>query len=440
MRRLLVASGSVLAFACGGTIGPVDPGGLHIEGSYDLVVGDVQATQPSQPYPPPSGGHPAIGQHARLDILKTGSDYQAAITPDFGTTVPMSVSFEKDGTVTLSGSVSFATGDSAYVTTSDELDTIHLAVGTDGKWSGAFTAEGQEMVFQGDAGYQSDATATGTVGADARAPELRASAITSAATVVLPWDELEVDASEPLDGAAFGSAISLVPGSVHWLTPTTNVDWVGPTSIVGYRTIWDDFSGNASLGVAPGLRDPSGNASAGVSTPIAYLDVPLAPEFSGSTAPAMWGAATIASSPDSCGTAATCFEIGPLDGPCNAEPGGIAGRLPATGTTLSITYRIRVASQYGAPQWPAGLGVSFATPGVAAQLASGSAYPAFNATGDATYDYASDWTTAQIAVGPASEVGFSVVPFAAAQTYCNGELGFTPVKAVVDVVQVKLDP
>ena len=440
MRRFLIASVPVFAFACGGTIGPVDPGGLHIDGSYDLVVGDLQAVQANQPYSPPTSGHPAIGQHARLDILKTGSEYQAAITPDFGVTVPMSVSFEQDGTVTLTGSVSFASGASVNFTTSDELDTIHLAVGSDGKWTGAFTAEGQEMVFEGDAGYQSDATATGTVAADARAPELRASAVASAPTVVLPWDELEVDASEPLDGAAFGGAISLVPGSVHWLTPTTNVDWVGPTSIVGYRTIWDDFSGNASLGVAAGLLDPSGNASAGVSTPIAYLDVPLATDFSGSTAPAMWGAATIASSPESCGTASTCFEIGPLDGPCNAEPGGIAGRLPATGTTLAITYRIRVASQYEAPQWPAGLGVSFATPGVAAQLSSSSAYPAFNATGDATYNYASDWTTAHIAVGPASEVGFSLVPFAAAQSYCGGELGFVPVKAVVDVVQVKLDP
>lgn len=409
----------------------MQPGGLHVEGSYDLVVGDLEATGSTN-------AHPAVGQHARLDIRKNATGYDAALTPEFGQSAEMSVALEQDGTVTLSGQAWFSDGSTA----TDELQTIHLAVGDDGKWSGTFTAEGSEMITNGDTGTESDATATGTVGADARAPQVRASAIVSAPTVVLPWDALEVETSEPVDASALTSALSLTPGSVSWQASPPEVSWLGTTSSFGYRTIWSDFSGNSSLGVAAGLLDPSGNASPSVATPVQFLDVPLAAAFSGSTAPAMWGKATVASSPESCGQAAACFEIGPLDGPCGAEPGGIAGRLVANGSKISITYRLRVASEFSQPQWPSGLGLSLATPGTAAQLASSDLFPTLNATGDPTYGYASDWTTAEIAPQQmgGGEIGFSFVPFGAAQSYCGGELGFVPVTVVVDVAEIKMVP
>ena len=438
MRRFLLLP---LLAACGGAIGPIDPGTLHIEGSYDLIVGDFEAQPAQQGYPtPPTTGHPAIGQHARVDIRKNGSGYDAAVTPDFGASSPMTVSFGSDGTATLTGTVSFAMGSSQYASTSDTLTTLHLGVGADGHLSGAFTAEGNEGIFEGDVGWQADATASGKIGADARAPQARVAAA-GTQSVVLPWDPLSVELSEPVnDGLA--SAISLTPGAASWQPAQPGVDWLGPTSLLGYRTSWSDFSGDATLAIAGGLADPSGNASDAAAAPVHFLDVPTASSFSGATPPAMWGAASVASGSASCGTAASCVEIGPLNGPCTAGDGGIAGRLPASGATqLSITYRVRTSSQYGSPYWPAGLGLYVATPGSGAQLASGAAFPTMNATNDPTYPYASDWTTSVVALPvTGNEIGFSLVPFGAMQSYCGGELGFPNATIVVDVAEVTVAP
>jgi len=67
------------------------------------------------------------------------------------------------------------------------------------------------------------------------------------------------------------------------------VDWVGA---FGDRTSWSDFSGDATLEVAAGLKDPSGNVSSATSASVQFLDVPLAAAFGGSTAPGTWGEAS----------------------------------------------------------------------------------------------------------------------------------------------------
>jgi hypothetical protein len=102
---------------------------------------------------------------------------------------------------------------------------------------------------------------------------------------------------------------------MNWELGSTSVDWLGGVSMTGYRTSWSDFAGTATFSVAGGLVDPSGNASSAVATPLTFLDVPKAAAFSGTTPPAMWGTAQIASGTESCGTASSCIEIGPLDGP-----------------------------------------------------------------------------------------------------------------------------
>jgi len=439
--RFLFASLPLVALACGGSIGPIDPSTLHVEGSYDLVVSNIVGQPSPNPYQPPDSGHPGIGQHARLDIRKIGSSYDAAVTPENGDPVAMTVTFESDGTMTLVGEYPVGSSGGSEYSTSDEIDALHLAVGADGRFSGGFTAEGQTNVSEGDVGWQSDNTATGTVGADARPPTAQVSALGSAQSVLLPWDELYVHTSEPVDAAALGSALSLTPGAASFQVSSPSVDWIGATSAVGYRTIWSDFSGQASLGVAGGLVDPSGNASAAATSAVQFLSVPSAATFGGASPPAMWGAATIATSSESCGTAASCIEIGPLTGPCGAQPGGIAGRLEAGGATqLSLTFRVRAATQYGPPGWM--FDVSAATPGKGAQVLTGElTMPPMNATTDATYPYASDWTTATVALpdtGP--EVGFSLVPFQTAQSYCGGGPAFPPVTMLVDVAEITTVP
>lgn len=444
MRSLIVLPWLLLA--CGGSIGPIDPTTLKIEGSYDFVVGAVTVTPSQQQPQEPPTGHPAMGQHARLDIRKQGSSYVAAITPEFSDPQLMTVSIGSDGTVTLQGTVSFSGGSSvSYASTSDELDTISFPIGNDGHLAGSFVATGNENIFEGDVGWMNDASMSGSTAGDARSPQSNASLLPYAQTVVLPWDEIDVRVSEPVDPSALEQSVSLTPSNggtanVAWNASPSTIDWLGTTSISGYRTSWSDFSGQATLAVAAGLADPSGNVSAVTATPVQYVDVPNGGSFTGAAPPAMWGAAQIANGADSCGTASSCIEIGPITGPCSAQPGGVAGRFVTNGTSkVSLVYRIRVTSQYGQPYLPGGLGVSVATPGQPAQnQGDSSLQPQLNATGDSSYPYASDWTTATLTLPQSgSDVGFAIVPFASGQMYCGGGgPAWEPMTIVVDVASI----
>ncbi len=445
--RCLIASLPVLALACGGSVSPIDPSSLKIEGSYDFTVSDVTVTnQQGCCTPPPNAGHPAIGQHARLDIRKNGAGFDAVITPEFADPQTMTVTVGTDGTVTLQGQVNF-NGSSTYGSTSDELDTIQLAVGSDGHFAGSFTATGQENIFEGDVGWNAQASATGAIGADARPPQAQANAIASAPSVVLPWDALSARISEPVDQKALASAITLSPSSgkanVSWQVGGA-VDWLGGVSVTGYRTSWSDFSGSASLGVAGGLADPSGNVSSTIGMQLQFLDVPKAATFAGGTVPAMWGAAQVATTTESCGTAGACIEIGPLDGPCSVQAGGIAGRLDASGggSKLEITFRARAVGQYGQPYMMGGIGIEVATPGNPSQWVSDQALnPSFQQTADTQYPYASDWVTADIALPVSgSEIGFAVLPFGTSSTYCGGGPALPPITLVLDVAKVAVVP
>jgi hypothetical protein len=442
--RYLIVSLPVLALACGGAVGPIDPASLHIEGSYDFTTSTYDVDSSNSCCIQPNSGHPILSQHARLDIKKNGTSFEAVLTPDFGDPQVMTVTLAQDGTVTLAGgSVNFSGGGSSYQSVSDSLDTIVLAVGSDGHLAGTYKGTGQENVFEGDVGWMGNATATGNVGHDARAPQAQASAIVSATSVVLPWDALYARISEPVDSKTLASAIALSPtngtANVSWELGPTSIDWLGGVSMTGHRTSWSDFSGSATFSVAGGLVDPSGNASSAVSTPLTFLDVPKAAAFSGATPPAMWGATQVASGTESCGTASSCIEIGPLDGPCTAQAGGLAARLDATSAkTISVVYRMRIASQYGQPYF-GGTGFSLATPGKAAQSASDPTLTVqFNQTTDATYNYATDWVTANLAAPAQGEVGLALNPFGNASMYCGGGPAMPPVKLIVDVASISV--
>jgi hypothetical protein len=227
---------------------------------------------------------------------------------------------------------------------------------------------------------------------------------------------------------------------VSWQSGSTSVAWLGDVSLTGSRTSWS-LSGTATLGVAAGLTDPSSNISVAVATPLAFLDVPKGAAFSGATPPAMWGKTQVATGSDACGTASSCIEIGPLDGPCNAPPAGLAARLDATaGKTISVTFRLRAASQYGQPYF-SGVGFSVAAPGSAPQeVTDPNLQVTFAQTSDPTYAYATDWVTAKLAA-PASpdEVGLGLLPFGNASTYCGGGPAMPPLTLVVDVAAISMN-
>ena len=442
--RCLIVSLPVLVLACGGSIGPIDPASLHIEGSYDFMASSFTVDPTNSCCIQPDNGHPILSQHARLDIKKSGTDYDAVLTPEFGDPQSMVVTLDTDGSITLAGSAASFSGGGPYSSTTDTIDTIKLAVGSDGHLTGVFTATGAENVFEGDVGWNGNATATGTVLADARAPQAQASSVSSAASVVLPWDTLYARMSEPIDSKSLSSAISLSPAngtaSVNWQIGTS-VDWVGAVSVTGYRKSWDDFTGVAAFGVAGGLVDPSGNASSATSTQLQFLSVPKASAFSGATPPAMWGKSQIATGADACGTDPSCIELGPLQGPCTADPGGIAGRFDAAGgKTLAIKFRLRAQSQSGQPYLMSGPGFDVAAPGASAQMAyDASLTIQFNPTSDTTYPYATDWLTANITLPASSgEVGFSMLPFGASSSYCGGGPALPPITLTIDVASISV--
>ena len=70
--RCLIVSLPVLVLACGGSIGPVDPASLHIEGSYDFTTSSFNVDPTNSCCIQPDNGHPILSQHARLDIEKNG--------------------------------------------------------------------------------------------------------------------------------------------------------------------------------------------------------------------------------------------------------------------------------------------------------------------------------------------------------------------------------
>ncbi len=438
--RYLIASLPVLVVACGGSIGPIDPGSLHIAGSYDFTTTTFDVDTTNTCCIEPDEGHPILTQHGRLDIRAVNDGFTAVLTPDFGDPQAMSVAIANDE-VTLTGPAATFSGGGAYQGVTDSLDTIVLPIGNDGKLSGAFTGAGEENVFEGDVGWQGNATAAGQIGADTRAPQTQASVLATAPSVVLPWDTLYVRASEPV--MDLQAAVSLMTANgnvaVQWQSGGASISWLGDVSLTGYRTSWSALSA-ATLGVAAGLADPSSNISSAIATPLTFLDVPKGAAFSGATPPAMWGKAQIATGSDACGTTSSCVEIGPLVGPCNAQPSGLAVRLDATaGKTISVTYRMRVASQYGQP-YLGGVGFGVATPGNAAQTATDpNLQVTFAQTTDPTYTYATDWVTANL-TAPASpnEIGLALLPFGNASTYCGGGPAMPPVTLVVDVAAISM--
>ncbi len=424
---------SPLTMACGGTVGPVDPGSLHIEGSYDISVDGFSVTPgPYQPNPPPPT-HPAVNAHARLDIRKNAGQLEAVVTPDFGEPTAMTVAISRDGAVLLSGDLGFVAGTYEYQSTTDRLRAIAMTVGSDGHLTGSWTATGEEDVFEGDVGWNNDATATGSLAGDARAPTTTASPMPSADSQMLPWDGYSVRISEPVDAIALKHAVSLSLGSggaaMSFSMPTSApTDWAGIVTVSALRTSWD-FASSGTLQVAGGLVDPSGNASTSTSKAATYLAVPTATAFGKSTAPAMWGAAS---------TTTDGFSIGPVLGPCNAAPAGVAGRFDATSATkLKLVYRVRSVQGYAG----GGVGVTVATPGnVAVPLSDPQLVPELAPSSDPDYPFATVWVTAIVALPvTGSDLGFAITAFNDSFSSCGG-WGMPNGTIVVDVSEVSVLP
>lgn len=171
---------------------------------------------------------------------------------------------------------------------------------------------------------------SGTSGPDTTPPKVSARSLGALTGVTLPWDRIEVLASEGVDAAAFVAATAVTLGG-QALVVSPDVVTQGQTATLRVATVWPDLIGK-SLGVtvAGGLKDPSGNASlpAAIDLPVASLALAKVQSTLDTAGPHPGFVAKTA-----CGSEASC-----LSGPWGAK---LAVLLDSAGaTTLRVRYRV----------------------------------------------------------------------------------------------------
>jgi hypothetical protein len=422
--------------ACSGSI-DIAPGSESIVGSYDLTFQGVTPTDKGLygPTPPASPG-----THARLDIRKGGSGYDAVVTSTWGSPASMQVGLD-GGKVSLTGSL-LVRGSS----TTDTWSQLVFQLDSSGYLSGSFSGTGGTEADQGDVVWTVAFTGNGALGPDTTPPSVKASPLSAGPpAALLPWDVLAFSASEPIDVGAWQGKTALAgsrPMPIVY-APGTTTTWVGDTSLLGYLSSWDGASGQATLSVQGGLADPSGNASAAFSTSVSFLDVGqkvAAFHFDGTdtTSPGQWGKTAVVPSGGACDSAG-CMEIGPTNpsNPCTPDRHGIAGRLDTTGKTkLVVHFRVREnPGMYSGPNVPSGLPVltvSVAARGAVSPATETTFGPGTMSEVSGPFKWQSDWqsSTVPLPAGPNNEVGFTVTPFAGYG--CGG--GPAPISNPVDLL------
>ncbi|CAN5123845.1 hypothetical protein BH09MYX1_BH09MYX1_52560 [soil metagenome] len=363
-RNLLLASLIALpAFACGSSPATVNPLEVDLAGSYELTVGDVTQTTVSNQVPKPVGTtSPSTGHRFRLDLRRSGSTYDAVITPEFGGPAPMTAAVP-DGSLVLTGE-STLSGSSNDGNMNHRWLTLVVPVGADGLGANV-SLKGQESVFQGDVGWMYDVTSTAGVVRDKRPPSFKLTASGSAAGKYLPWDRLTVFSSEPVAPEKLALGIQASVASTYAVFTSKNfgastdasVEWAGRVLLEG---TFDDANvpgGDGFVAIEPGIVDLAGNAGSPTTEPtkLPFTMIELgAPQveidFDGkdAMAPAMWGSAATVSGAE-CEANASCLKLGTFAQTiCSDSTDGLAARLTGSGSkTLAFRYRVNVAVKYG---------------------------------------------------------------------------------------------
>ena len=219
----------------------------------------------------------------------------------------------------------------------------------------AATARGSTAAAEDDIAWTDAVDYVGTLTRDARAPQIEVSAAAIDIPVpppadfastggerrpglpeeLLPWDTVEVRASEPLVGLL--DALSVVGNDDVVWAPATQAAEVTTDDTWAWARFgdWDAVAGTTqTIAVAAGLEDAVGRPFAAAEFPLEVLDVPPAVEqhdFDDATTVASFGELTQG---DGFVTATA---------PCNSGVGGVAGRL-ITENAVSIEMRARADS------------------------------------------------------------------------------------------------
>jgi hypothetical protein len=202
---------------------------------------------------------------------------------------------------------------------------------------------------------------------------------------LLPWDILEVRASEPLAGLA--SHVSLADAAqVQWTSVETDADVLTEDSWVwGHFTDWDAVRGTTqTVRVSAGLVDAAGHTLPVQSLDLPVLDVP--PAISEHTFDDEQSVTAL-------GTLSQDDGFVTATAPCGPGVGGVAGRL-LTPDLSTVKFRLRFTSSSSGSEIISVVGRS-GRPYAAVRDAAPEA--------DGFYVYSAE-------ISDESEVGFTVVP------------------------------
>ena len=205
-----------------------------------------------------------------------------------------------------------------------------FALGPDGRVSGPVSA-----ASGGPGGCKQNAgqpiSYLGQSGPDTTVPSFTARGVGPIQDVTLPWDRFEIVASEGLKATAFAAAVKVSAGGTALPVTADEItqEQTGKLLITGP---WFEIVGRSiAVTIAPGLVDPSGNASLAAS-----LDVPVAAVGAAAKSQSALDAAGPHpgfSTKSGCGAEASC-----LGGSRGAK---LALLVDAAGaTTLRVRYRV----------------------------------------------------------------------------------------------------
>jgi hypothetical protein len=306
-----------------------------------------------------------------------------------------------------------ASGPVSYEQETDQFDTLDIVLDASGRpVSGSVS--GRASRFSGDYGYDGKVSAKLTFAMDVVAPEVRATANRSFASVPLPWDVRTVEISEPVEESDVAARLL---GDLRKRGTASEVieSAFSPAKKrgVSFRyTDWNAASGDVLLPDV--MHDLAGNALA--KSKLSFegaLDVPLAsdPSFRFGKPVATWGAAKVVTS--GCKSSGSCLEIGPFKWNycARGSAGGAAIRLPGSGRVTAEVRGVAKPSPSG-PGYPGGvpmgavqLGAAVAGADMKVADASTVHWPTV-AGPDGSYD--TGWSVLQVNSDSGSEIGVAV--------------------------------
>lgn len=459
MRRFLLLAPLAFALptvACGSGSSTVNPLEVNLTGSYELTIGAVARTGTTYPGPTPGNTTPP-SQNAifRLDLRRSGNTYEAVVTPTWGTPTPMTVT-TASGSLVLTGETNVS-GPGQFGGVYDRWQTITIPVDESGLTSGV-TLTGDEMVSEGDVGWNYDISAGASVARDHRPPQVKNASGGSAAGKFLPWDRFRVITSEPVDAAKLKTSVQASVGTTNAVFTSPDVgngtDWAGHVLLEGGFDNFDVPGGAGILTIQPGIPDLAGNAGPPTSEPqkvafeVAELGAPqIALDFDGkpNTSPALWGKAQIVQGAD-CEAGGGCATFGVFQQSyCSSSSDGIAARLSGAGAkTLAFRYRVHVEPQFGGSENmftnTTVLSVDLARAG-AAKGAANVTMPKLVAGGTKEKPvFDSDWVDGSVAIpSGGANLAFAIRPTSLYPYGCGGGPAPAPVDVTVWIDSLRME-